>query len=73
MPRPQIHHHPQRPIPAPVEFAGQWVAWNRQLTEIVAHGRGFAEVRAAAPTNGHPNAIFERVHDPRITFIGNVA
>ena len=27
---------PDRPKPAPLEFAGQWVAWNEDHTEIVA-------------------------------------
>ena len=37
------------PLPAaPIEYAGQWVAWNKQQTKIVAHGFKVAEVHEAA-------------------------
>jgi hypothetical protein len=61
----EIHH----PGPAPVEFAGQWVAWNESQTEIVAHGPSVATVRAAAIAAGHPHAIYQKVRRPGI-FIG---
>jgi hypothetical protein len=59
-----------RPKPAPVEFAGQWVAWNRQRTEIIARGSEMAAVHQAAIDAGHPDAILQRVRRPELTFIG---
>jgi hypothetical protein len=55
---------PRRPKFAPVEYAGQWVAWNKAETEIIAHGTDLAKVRAAAIAAGHPDALFEVVHRP---------
>jgi len=60
----------QHPPPAPIEFAGQWVAWNKQRTEIVAHGRDMATVHRAALAAGHPDAILQRVRRPDERFIG---
>ena len=59
-----------RPKPAPIEYAGQWVAWNKEQTEVIAHGRDLASVREAAIAAGHRNAIFERVRQPGVAFIG---
>jgi hypothetical protein len=59
--------HPQ---PAPVEYAGQWVAWNRERTQIIAHGREMAEVHRAAIAAGHPDAVMQRVRQPDLSFIG---
>ncbi len=58
------------PPPAPVEYAGQWVAWNKQRTEIVAHGKHVAEVHDAAIAAGHPDAILQRVRQLGECFIG---
>jgi hypothetical protein len=58
------------PTPAPVEFAGQWVAWNSERTEIITHGTDVAAVRAAAIAAGHPDAILQKVRQPNSIFIG---
>ena len=55
---------PRRPKLAPVEYAGQWVAWNKDETEIIAHGTDVAKVRAAAVAAGQTCAILEKVHLP---------
>ena len=60
----------RHPPPAPVEFAGQWVAWNKQRTEIVAHGMDWEAVHAAASAAGHPDAILQHVRQPGSRFIG---
>jgi hypothetical protein len=52
---------PDRRAPIPLEFAGQWIAWNTDRTEIVAHGAAFGEVRARALTAGHPEPLMQRV------------
>ena len=63
-------HDSIHPRPAPIEFAGQWIAWNKQRTEIVAHGETMASVHAAAIAAGHPDAILQRVRRPAVSFIG---
>ena len=55
---------------APIEYAGQWVAWNKQQTKIVAHGFKVAEVHQAALAAGHPMAIFQKVPEADVYFIG---
>jgi hypothetical protein len=58
------------PPPAPVEFAGQWVAWNKLRTQIVAHGTTMASVHAAATAAGYADVILQRVRRPDVHFIG---
>jgi chitodextrinase len=58
------------PPPAPVKYAGQWVAWNRERTTIIAHGDDFRQVHQAALAAGHPHAIFQVVRHPGVAFIG---
>jgi hypothetical protein len=70
MPKPKATLDSQYPPPAPVEFAGQWIAWNKQRTEIVAHGREMVEVHVAAIAAGYPDAILQRVRRPDVSFIG---
>jgi hypothetical protein len=57
----EILQDPSRPSPAPAEFAGQWVAWNVERTQIIANGRTIAEVHAALRKLGEPGALLERV------------
>ena len=52
---------PDRPEPAPLELAGQWVAWNKDRSEIVAHGSKFDEVRADAIAAGCGDPLMQRV------------
>lgn len=51
---------PNGPQPIPLEYSGQWVAWNKDRTRIVAHGANFGEVRAAAIAAGHPEPLMHR-------------
>lgn len=60
---------PRRPKAAPVELAGQWVAWDRERTEIVASGDDFAAVREEAIASGHTMPLMEVVPRP-CSFIG---
>jgi hypothetical protein len=60
---------PNRPQPAPLEYVGKWVAWNRELTQIIAHGESFADVQAAAREAGYPQAVVEKVRRPSL-YIG---
>ena len=70
MPTPEVIHDPRRPQPAPVEYAGQWVAWNKARTQIVAHGKNLSDVHHDAAAAGHLDAIFQKVRRPDSIFIG---
>lgn len=61
---------PRRRKPAPIEFAGQWVAWNDDRTEIVAHGDDSEGVWAAAIAVGEKNPLLEKVRRPGVSFVG---
>jgi hypothetical protein len=50
-----------RPQPTPVEFAGQWVAWNGERTRILAHGANFGKVRAEGISAGCTAPLMQRV------------
>lgn len=50
-----------RPEPAPLEFAGQWVAWSKDRSKIVAHGAKFDAVREAALAAGCSDPLMQRV------------
>lgn len=39
---------PNHPGPIPLEYAGQWIDWNRDQTQILAHGHDFSKVHAEA-------------------------
>jgi hypothetical protein len=52
---------PNGPQPTPLAYAGQWVAWNKGRTKIVAHGANFGEVRAEAIAAGCCEPLMQRV------------
>jgi len=60
---------PNRPKAAPIEFAGEWVAWDEERTEIIAHGDDVAAVRAEAIAAGHRMPLMEKV-SRACSFIG---
>lgn len=72
MPSRKALENPNRPKPAPVEYAGQWVAWNHERTEIVAHGNVFKEVLHAARAARHPEPVMQKVPSLGSYFIGAV-
>jgi hypothetical protein len=59
-----------RPQPAPSEFAGQWIAWNAERTEVVAHGIDFKNVFDAARHAGYSDPVMESVRPNDVYFIG---
>lgn len=67
---PDVLNDPNRSKPAPFEYAGQWVAWNKEGTEIVAHGRELSVVHDAAIAAGHPDCVLEKVPKANTVFIG---
>ncbi len=62
--------YPGRPKPIPSEYAGQWIAWDANHHEIVAHGSEMSWVRREAIAAGHPEPILQQV--PRGPFVGGV-
>lgn len=65
-----IWNDSNRPPPAPIEFAGEWVAWNHTRTEIVAHGDDLEAVYDATTAAGHPDAVFQKLPDADTYLIG---
>ena len=59
---------PDRPPPVPLEYAGQWIAWNEDCTEIVAHGSDFTEVHDQAVQRGCARPVLHKI--PRGRLIG---
>jgi hypothetical protein len=62
--------YPSRPRPIPVQYAGQWIAWDANRQQVVAHGWEFSKVRTAAIAAGHTEPILQKV--PRGLFIGGI-
>ena len=63
---------PSRPKVAPVEYAGQWIAWNKDETAVIAHGPNVAQVRAAANAAGESDPLLEKVHHPNRIHVGQI-
>ena len=61
---------PRPPVP-PIEYAGQWIAWNKERTEIVAHAHTLEETHVLATEAGFPDATLMKL--PRTNaFIGTL-
>jgi hypothetical protein len=58
--------------PVPRKYAGQWIAWNRAQTAVVASGRTFDEARRAAEAAGEPNPILAKAPRANVRFLGGV-
>lgn len=63
-----------RPRPAPAEYSGRWVAWNRAMTDILAHGDAANDAFNQALACGHPRdqIVLQKVPRAGTTFIGGV-
>ena len=59
---------PDRPPPVPLEYAGQWIAWNEECTEILACGGDFTEVHDQAVLGGCARPVFHKI--PRGPLLG---
>jgi hypothetical protein len=59
---------PSRSRPIPAEYAGQWIAWNDDHTEILAHGGNLGDVRQQALQRGCVCPILQRL--PNGPFVG---
>lgn len=64
-------NHAPSPVPdIPAEYAGKWIAWNDDRTEIIASGRGFREVWEAAKRTDADHPLFEKVIPADVRFVG---
>ncbi|MGD0653298.1 MAG: hypothetical protein ABSA16_03040 [Thermoguttaceae bacterium] len=63
-----ITRFPERGEPVPMEFAGQWLAWNENRSEILSHGTDMDSVRHQAIARGCECPILQKV--PRGPFVG---
>ncbi|MEX0610643.1 MAG: hypothetical protein WD738_02335 [Pirellulales bacterium] len=62
-----------RPAPTvPRKFAGQWIAWNRARTAIVASGRTFDDARRAGEAAGESAPILAKAPRADVRFLGGV-
>jgi hypothetical protein len=52
---------PDRPLPVPAEYAGRWIAWNREHTQIIADGATLSEVCDKAKAAGCDEPILQPV------------
>ena len=59
---------PGRRQPIPAEYAGEWIAWNNDQSEILAHGKVLAEVRQQAVDRGCSRPVLQKVS--RGPFVG---
>ena len=53
----------------PLEYAGQWVAWNKEHAKIVVHGINYGHVYTEAIAAGCPGPLMQRVLGTM--FVGN--
>ncbi len=59
---------PDRPPPVPLEYAGQWLAWDRDCTRVLAHAGTLDEVHKLIDKLEYSDPVFHRI--PRGAFIG---
>lgn len=62
----------QTPL-VPIEYAGQWIAWDHDHSRIIASGRTFAEARRAAIQKGEPDPLMDKVPSATVRFIGGAS
>ncbi len=55
----------------PLEYAGQWIVWTKDLKRIVAHGTTLDEAAQLARQAGEDEIVFEKVPRPN-SFVGAV-
>jgi hypothetical protein len=59
---------PGRGRPVPAAYAGQWIAWNGDRSEILAHGAELTAVRQQAIQGGCACPVLQKV--PCGPFVG---
>ena len=67
---------PTRPVdpratrPVPIEYAGKWVAWAPDHSQILAHSDSIKELWQIAQDRRIPDPIFEKVPPTDVRFVG---
>jgi hypothetical protein len=61
---------PGRPKLPPQEYAGEWIVWNKERTQVVAHGPDMVAVHRAAIAAGDTDPLLEKVHRPDRIYVG---
>lgn len=54
----------------PIDYAGQWIAWNHEGTRIVASGRTLEDAAKAATAAGETQPVFAKVPKADVRFVG---
>lgn len=54
----------------PLEYAGKWIAWNREQTRVVAAGRTIKEALDAAKAAGEKDPVLAKVPKAHVRFVG---
>ena len=63
--------HQSAPL-VPRKYAGQWIAWNRDRTAIVASGRTLDDARRGAQAAGELAPILAKAPRANVRFLGGV-
>lgn len=56
----------------PSRYSGQWIAWNRKQTQIVASGPNLSVTREAATPAGELQPILTNAPDAKVRFVRGV-
>ena len=56
----------------PIQYAGQWIAWDHTDTHIVASGRTLEDAVAAAKAAGEKEPIFAKAPKADVRFVGGL-
>jgi hypothetical protein len=53
-----------------IEYAGKWIAWDHDMTRIVASGTSLDEVIKAAKDTGESDPVFAKAPPAHVRLIG---
>ena len=63
----------EKPPVVPKEYAGQWIAWDQEQTQIVASGRTYEEACQAAIAAGEEHPLLAKAPSAKVRFVGGWA
>jgi hypothetical protein len=61
---------PRATSPVPLEYAGKWVAWASDHSQILAQSDSIQELWQIVQDRGIPDPIFEKVPRSDMRFVG---
>ena len=64
---------PKHPPTVPKQYAGQWIAWDQQQTQIVASGSTYDEAYQAAIKAGERQPLLAKAPPANVRFVGGWA